>query len=103
MMYVEFEKNFSHADVFERPDGSYSHFGLSEPKNGLIPNFLGMMYVEFMKKIFFSPIRASWCGKLESFWAQWAEKTFWFLLSRYDVRRVQKNFLLSDSRELLEC
>ena len=50
-------------------------------------------------KIFFSPIRASW-WLLDSFRPP-EPKNVWFLLSRHDVPRVDENFLLADSNELL--
>ena len=72
-----------------------------------------MIYVELWK-ILFCPIRASWWPRLTS--ASWAKKTLfwydvrrvdekrdWFLASFLDMMYVEfmKNFLLSDSSELM--
>ena len=78
------EKFFSRR--FERPDGSYSHFGLLSPKT-FDSYFLHMMYVEFMKNFLLADSRellavrlilASWTQKrlIPSFYT-WYTSSSW--------------------------
>ena len=86
---------------FERAFCCLTHFGLLRAKT-FDSYFLGMMYVELRRvheKFSCQPIRASrWL--LDSFRSP-EPKSVWFLLSRHDVRRVQKNFPFADSNQLM--
>ena len=67
-------------------------------KNRLIPTFLTWCTSSWWK-IFFSPIRASWC-LLDSFRLP-EPKNVWFLLPNMIYVVFMKNFLLADSSELM--
>ena len=58
-----------------------------------------MMYVEFMKKFFFSPIRASY-WLLDSFGPPEKKSFNSYFLEMMDVE-LMKNFLIADSSELM--
>ena len=70
----------------------------SSAKKRLIPTFLTWCTSSWWK-IFFSPIRASWC-LLDSFRLP-EPKNVWFLLPNMIYVVFMKNFLLADSSELM--
>ena len=96
MMYVEFLKNSYLTDSSELM--AVRVISVSWAQKRLIPTFETWCTSSWWK-ILNSPIRASWWLR-ESF-RHPEPKNVWFLLSRHDVRRVMKNFRLSDSSELL--
>ena len=87
MMYVQFMKNFLLADSSELM--AVRLIPASRAQKRLIPTFLTWC-TSSSWKIFFSPIPASW-WLLDSFRPPEANNV-WFLLSRYDVRRVHEKF-----------
>ena len=87
MIYVELKKNFLLADSNELM--VVRLISASWAKKPLIPTFLTWCTSSWWK-IFFSPIRTSW-WLLDSFRPP-EPKNVWFLLSRHDVRRVEKKF-----------
>ena len=87
MMYVELMKNFLLTDSNELM--VVRLISASWAKKPLIPTFL-TWYTPSWKKIFFSPIRASW-WLIDSFRPP-EPKNVWFLLSRHNVRRVDEKF-----------
>ena len=81
------EKFSSHR--FERAAGYWTHFGLLSPKT-FHSYFLDIWCTSSSWKILFSPIPGSrWL--LDSLRPP-ERKNVWFLLSRYDVRRVHEKF-----------
>ena len=95
-MYVECMKNFLLAISSELL--AVRLFSASIAQKRFIPTFWTRC-TSSAWKIFISPIRASW-WLLDSFRPREPENV-WFLLSRHDVRRVDENFLLAISSELL--
>ena len=96
MIYVVFMKNFLLADSSELM--AVRLISASWAKKRLIPTFLTWCTSSWWK-IFFSPIRASWC-LLDSFWLP-EPKNVWFLLPNMIYVVFMKNFLLADSSELM--
>ena len=96
MIYVVFMKNFLLADSSELM--AVRVISASWAKNRLIPTFLTWCTSSWWK-IFFSPIRASWC-LLDSFRLP-EPKNVWFLLPNMIYVVFMKNFLLADSSELM--
>ena len=95
-MYVELMKNFlltdsSHLMVLRLISASWE-------KKRLIPTFL-KWYTSSWRKIFFSPIRASW-WLLDSFRPPEPKNVDSFLLDKVYVE-LMKNFLLADSSHLM--
>ena len=87
MMYVELMKNFPLTDSNELM--VVRLISASWAKKPLIPTFM-TWYTSNWRKIFFSPIRASW-WLIDSFRPP-DPKNVWFLLSRHNVRRVDEKF-----------
>ena len=87
MMYVEFEKNFSHADSSDLM--AVTVISASWAQKRFIPTFYTWC-TSSSWKIFFSPIWASY-WLLDSFWPP-EPKNVWFLLSTHDIHRVHENF-----------
>ena len=87
MMYIEFEKNFSHADSSDLM--AVTVISASWAQKRLIPTFYTWC-TSSSWKIFFSPIRASY-WLLDSFWPPEPENV-WFLLSTHYIHRVNENF-----------
>ena len=87
MMYVEFMKNFLLADSSELL--VVRLISATWAQERLIPTFYTWCRSSSWK-IFISPIRASW-WLLDSFRPP-EPNNVWFLLSRYDVRRVHEKF-----------
>ena len=96
MIYVVFMKNFLLADSSELM--AVRLISASWAKKRLIPTFLTWCTSSWWK-IFFSPIRASWC-LLDSFRLP-EPKNVWFLLPNMIYVVFMKNFLLADSSELM--
>ena len=96
MIYVVFIKNFLLADSSELM--AVRLISASWAKKRLIPTFLTWC-TSCWWKIFFSPIRASWC-LLDSFRLP-EPKNVWFLLPNMIYVVFMKNFLLADSSELM--
>ena len=95
-MYVEFEKNFSHADSSDLM--AVTVISASWAQKRLIPTFY--TWCTFSSwKIFFSPIRGSY-WLLDSF-GLLNPKTFDSFLLHIIYIEFTKNFLLADSSELL--
>ena len=86
-MYVEFEKNFSHADSSDLM--AVTVISASWAQKRLIPTFYTWC-TSSSWKIFFSPIRESY-WRLDSFWPP-EPKNVWFLLSTHDLHRVHEKF-----------
>ena len=91
------EKIFSNR--LERTDGCLTHFGLLSPKT--FPSYFTTSCTSNSWKMFFSPIRANW-WVLDSF-SPPQPKNVWFLLSRYDVRKVHEKLFSRRYERVIGC